>query len=266
MADKKRTIKKTNESDKLTPIPPNVGIEAAYKRSIQSMIKSMHNSILFQLGSVYPENEALRVAAVNKVQKVLDNLKKRWFAKFDEAAPKLAAGFVAKASKNVDMNMERQLATRNLGIHFELTPEMRAIVHTEIIQNVSLIKSIPSQHFTEIEGMVMRSIAAGGDLKTLQIELHERYGITLDRAGRIALDQNKKVNAVMSRVRQLEAGYTHAEWMHRTSNNPRQSHIDFSGQIYEIAKGAFIDGEWIWPGEKINCHCLSLPVKKDYFK
>jgi hypothetical protein len=268
MADKRRTVK-TAKPTELTPIQPNAGVESEYRRKVQALITSMQNSVLYYLTAVYRKVEPeadLRVTGVKQIESVLTTLKNRWLGKFDEAAPKLAAGFVAKASKVIDANMTRQLRDKGFGIHFELTPEMRAIVHTEIVQNVSLIQSIPSQYFTEVEGLVMRSVAAGGDLKMLSEELHKRYGITLDRAGRIALDQNKKVNAVMSRVRQLEAGFTHAEWRHTTCKYPRQSHIDFSGTIYEIAKGALIDGERIWPGEKIGCHCLSLPVRPDYMK
>jgi hypothetical protein len=255
MADKRRKVRKTDQ-ETLTPVQPNAGVESEYRRKMQALITSMQNSVVFFLTKAYRSvdpTEDLRVSGVRKIESALDELKKRWFPKFDEAAPKLAAGFVAKASQNIDLNMTRQLRDRKFGIHFELTPEMRAIVHTEIVQNVSLIQSIPSQYFTEVEGLVMRSVAVGGDLKTLTDELHKRYGITLDRAARIATDQNHKVNAVMSRVRQLEAGFTHAEWRHTASNHPRQSHIDFGGKIYEIAKGAYIDGEWIWPGQKIGC-------------
>ena len=265
MADKRRTIKTRIEEDKPTPIQPIAGIESAYRRKLNALITSMQKSVLFWLQGVYPKAEPT-VAAVAKVEKAIAALKIRWFEKFDEAAPTLAASFVAKASKNLDGNMERQLAARKFGIHFELTPEMKAIVHAEIVQNVALIQSIPTQYFTEVEGLVMRSVAVGGDMKTLSLELHKRYEITLDRASLIAQDQNRKVNAVMTRVRQLEAGYTKAEWLHVACRYPRQSHVDFSGKEYEIAKGAYIDGKYIWPGSEIGCGCISLPVTPDYLK
>lgn len=203
----------------------------------------------------------------------------------------------ADIKTNVEQGMERQLRTRKFGIHFELTPEMRAIIQPEIAKNVSLLQDIPSQYFTEVEGLVMRAVAVGGDLKTLTDELHKRCGITLDRAGEIAMNQSHKINAVMSRVKQLEAGFTHAEWRwtkggcakdhiwselrhewrRRSSEvnkkNPSavevrksKAHMDFSGKIYEIAKGAHIDGEWIWPGQKDGCKCMSLPLPPDYLK
>ena len=199
---------------------------------------------------------------------------------FPCAAPAAVKGGVkADINKNVEQGMERQLRTRKFGIHFELTPEMRAIIQPEIAKNVSLIKHIPSQYFTEVEGLVMRAVAVGGDLKTLTDELHKRYGITLDRAGRIATDQNKKVNAVMNRVRQLELGITKAIWIHTqggcavncthpTAAEVRMSeaHKAFSGQTYDIAEGALIDGKRVWPGSESGCHCMSRSIMPELMR
>jgi uncharacterized protein with gpF-like domain len=258
-------VKKT-QPDSLTPVSPNAGIESEYRRKMQALIKSMQNSVLFYLTRVYNAADTERVAGVKKIETVLDELKTRWLGKFDEAAPKLAAGFVAQASKNLDLNMERQLRTRKFGIHFELTPQMRAVVHTEIVQNVSLIQSIPSQYFTEVEGLVMRSVEVGGDLKTLTDELHKRFGITLDRAARIAVDQNRKINSVMTKTRDLELGITKAIWIHTACLYPRQSHVDFHGKEYDVAEGALIDGKRVWPGSEIGCRCMSKPVLPDFMK
>jgi uncharacterized protein with gpF-like domain len=119
----------------------------------------------------------------------------------------------------------------------------------------------------------MRAVAVGGDLKTLSNELHERYGITLDRAGEIAMDQNRKINAVMKKMRQLESGITKAIWIHTqggcavnrthpTAAEVRMSeaHKAFSGQTYDIAKGALIDGKHIWPGSESGCCCMSKSI------
>lgn len=252
-------VRKTDQ-ETLNPVPPNAGVEAEYRRKLQALIKSMQNSVLYYITAAYRSANTDRVSGVKKIETVLDTLRARWLKRFDDAAPKLAAGFVAKASQNLDSNMERQLRSKKFGIQFELTPEMRAIVHTEIVQNVSLIQSIPSQYFTEVEGLVMRSVAAGGDLKTLSEELHKRYDITLDRAGRIAVDQNRKVNSVMKKTRQLESGITKAIWIHTACPHPRQSHVDFHGKEYDVAEGALIDGKRVWPGSENGCRCMSMSI------
>jgi uncharacterized protein with gpF-like domain len=185
----------------------------------------------------------------------------------------------ADIKTNVEQGMERQLRTRKFGIHFELTPSMRAIIQPEIAKNVSLLQDIPSQYFTEVEGLVMRAVAVGGDLKTLTDELHKRCGITLNRAGEIAMDQNRKINSVMTKTRDLELGITKAIWLHTqggcavkrthpTAAEVRMSeaHKAFSGQTYDIAEGALIDGKRVWPGSESGCCCMSKPVMPDFMR
>ena len=128
-------------------------------------------------------------------------------------------------------------------------------------ENVSLIKSIQSEYASEVEGLVMRSVAAGRDLKTLTDELEERYDITRRRAKLIANDQNNKATVQMARARQLSMGVTKARWMHTGGGKtPRQSHVHANGKVFDLAKGLYIDGKWTFPGEEINCGCVTAPI------
>ena len=77
----------------------------------------------------------------------------------------------------------------------------------------------------------------------------------------IARDQSNKANAVVSRARQLELGITDAIWMHsHAGKNPRKDHVAANGKRYKIAEGCLISGEYIQPGEEINCRCTSRPI------
>ena len=87
-----------------------------------------------------------------------------------------------------------------------MTPALRDIRQATIGQQVSLIKSIPSQYFTNIEGLVMRSVQTGRDLGQLTNDLQEQFGVTHRRAAFIARDQNNKATASMTRGRQNELG------------------------------------------------------------
>ncbi|KYF05143.1 phage head morphogenesis protein, partial [Salmonella enterica subsp. enterica serovar Typhimurium] len=77
-----------------------------------------------------------------------------------------------------------------------------------ITENVNLIRSIPQQHLTQVETLVMQSVGRGRDLKTLTDELEKRYGITRRRAALIARDQNNKATSVMQSARQRSVGIT----------------------------------------------------------
>ena len=73
-----------------------------------------------------------------------------------------------------------------------MMPAMRDIMRATIGQQVSLIKSIPSQYFTNIESLVMRSVQTGRDLEQLTTDLQEQFGVTRRRAAFIARDQTTR--------------------------------------------------------------------------
>jgi len=113
----------------------------------------------------------------------------------------------------------------------------------------------------------MRSVAAGGDLHQLVGDLQREYGVTRRRAELIARDQNNKASAVMTRIRQQEVGIDEAIWVHAgAAKHPRPSHVKAGKDRlrYKISEGALIDGEYIWPGEKINCGCIGRPVVEGF--
>jgi SPP1 gp7 family putative phage head morphogenesis protein len=148
-------------------------------------------------------------------------------------------------------------------VKFKMTPAMRDIMQATISQQVSLIKSIPSQHFTNIEGLVMRSVQKGGDLAQLTKDLREQFGVTRRRAVIIARDQNNKATSSMTRARQDELGISEAIWVHSgAGKHPRPTHVAMSGKTYDVRKGMWDPAvnRWIFPGEEINCRCISRSV------
>lgn len=251
-------------SDLLKPIFPNAGIEAAYAKRLTSLVAAMHKSVNYWVNAKY-RAEAGRLATdaspANELRDLLRKLLRRWTKLFDNVADRMASNFANSASDQVDMNFANQFRKRDFRINFKLTAEARNALQAVIGENVGLIRSIPREYLADVEGLVMRSIAVGGDRNTLSKQLSERYGLTLKRASFIASDQNSKANAVMTRVRQEELGITEAQWMHsHAGRKPRQSHVHFDGKRYDIKKGAYIDGEWIYPGQKPNCRCVSRSV------
>lgn len=252
------------KSDLLKPIFPNAGIEAAYAKRLIRLIDAMHKSVDYWVGANYrvqSDRLANDASPANELRDMLRHLSKRWIKIFDEMAEQAASNFVTSAADQVDMNFANQFRQRDFRVNFKLTAEARNALQAVIGDNVALIRSIPREYMADIEGFVMRSIAVGGDRLTLSKQLRERYGMTKKRASLIATDQNSKANTVIIRVRQEELGIVEAEWMHsHAGREPRHSHVQFDGKRYDVRKGAYIDGEWIYPGQKINCRCASLSV------
>jgi uncharacterized protein with gpF-like domain len=103
----------------------------------------------------------------------------------------------------------------------------------------------------------------GGDLATLSKTIQEKYGIAYRRAALIARDQNNKAKAVYENVRRQELGIEEATWMHSSAGKePRPTHVAMNEKRYKLGQGMWDsgEGEYVWPGQLINCRCTSRAV------
>ena len=67
----------------------------------------------------------------------------------------------------------------------------------------------------------------------------------------------------MTAARQQEAGITKGIWQHSTAGKePRPTHVKMNGKKFDISKGFYDkdEGEWVMPGQLINCRCTWRPV------
>jgi uncharacterized protein with gpF-like domain len=141
----------------------------------------------------------------------------------------------------------------------ETRDALSAIIH----ENVALIRSIPEQYLTQVEGLVMRSVTAGRDLATLTSDLQQQYGVTRRRAQLISLDQNNKATGDIQRLQYLDMGIERAIWRHsHAGKEPRPSHVANDGNEYDVRQGWYDPHErkYIKPGELIRCRCFSQPI------
>ena len=299
----------------LAPIHPNEGVMLAYRKKLDSLILAMHRSVMFWLSAAYRANQPemasddrdfddsakRRIQTVlaraitrngtpaNVINEVVQRLSKHWERKFYSAAPELARYFSLAMADRADGALMQILKRTGWAVEFKMTAEVRDVLQASIHQNVSLIKSIHESYFSQVEGAVMRAVAAGRDLQALSKELGplvdlERIGKgrkpgesdssllarTRRRAVFIARDQANKATASITRTRYQALGITKAVWMHsHGGKEPRPSHIAFSGQEYDVEKGAYLDGKWVWPGTEPNCRCVCkpiIPTREDYVK
>jgi SPP1 gp7 family putative phage head morphogenesis protein len=173
----------------------------------------------------------------------------------------LAKHFATKVAERSDLGLQASLRKAGFTVKFTMTPAANDILQATIQQNVGLIKSIASEHLSKVQGLVMRSVQAGRDIGGLTKDIEEQFGITRRRAVLIARTQNALATASMNKARALEVGITEAVWLHsHAGRTPRPSHVKANGKKYDIAKGMYLDGEWLQPGQAINCRCLSKPL------
>lgn len=245
---------------------PNAGVEAAYRKALTDLVDEMAASVDYLVKANYRKIEpqiAQDAAPASVLQGIMNKLTARWRTRFNEVAGELARRFVRQAQAHADRQLDMDLQRNGIAIRFRPTREMRRTAALSAAENVSLIKSIPQEYLTQVEGAVMRSALRGGDLGTLTEDLKHRYGVTHRRAAFIARDQNRKVGEAMTRTRQMGLGITEAIWQHsHGGKHPRESHVKAGREKlrYRLDKGAYIDGQWIFPGSEPNCRCVSKPI------
>lgn len=254
----------------LRPVLPDAGLEAEYRKKMRSWMQLMHDSVSHWITVAYRKNEpemAMDAVPAKELQKAVKKLVKRWKRNFNEAAPLLAKWFATKAYKRSSKRLQKILKDAGISVQFNMTKSQRDIFHATVHANTSLIRSIPSQYLTQVEGIVMRSVQVGGDLSILTHQLESQFGVTKKRAAFIARDQNSKATAALTRARQLELGVTHAIWQHSHAGKvPRPTHVAMNGKRYDIKKGMWDSHEkaWVLPGTLPNCRCFSRSVIKGF--
>ncbi len=244
----------------------NRGVEALYRKRLDALVTEMHGSVLYWLKASYAPPASLAQDAkpsLKALRKQLRELGKRWIARFDESAPKIAEAYVRSAFKATDSAMRQALKDAGWTVKFEMTPAMREMYEATLSENIGLIRSIPQEYLTRVEGIAMRSYTAGRDLAQMTKALKALYPKAANRAVLISRDQSNKANSVVIRTRRMELGITEAMWMHSHAGKvPRPTHVAMNGLPFKVSEGMWDSAEekMIQPGELINCRCTSRSV------
>jgi uncharacterized protein with gpF-like domain len=272
-ASRRTRLKPKNPNDKvLRPVHPNAGLTAAYRKRLDALIEEMANSVDHWISSAYRNNEP-RIAQdelpASALKAAIRKLTARWQRRFNEAAPKLADYYATAIEKRSSAALRSILKEAGFTVEFKMTPAMQDIFRAAVQSNVELIKSIPRQYLTQVQGSVMRSVQTGRDLGALSKDLQEHFGVTKRRAAFIARSQNNMATASMTRARQTELGITEAIWMHSGGGkHPRPTHLAAgkSKTKYDVKVGWYDSaaGKNIFPGELPNCRCVSRAVVKGF--
>ncbi|CAI9399209.1 hypothetical protein CCAJJPOJ_00172 [Lelliottia sp. T2.26D-8] len=258
----------------LRAINYNAGDIRWYQRELLAEIRAMNDDVKRQVMDIILANPlaedsklAMDANPVQLVKRALDALARKWVDRFINKASPISDDLVKKTESAVDRGLLASARKDSLTINIQWTPAMTEKVDAIIAENVSLIRSIPEKYFTEVEGMVYRAVAKGGDRKQLaddiEREFGKRNGITRRRAEFIARDQTRKATSALSSARQQAAGITEGEWVHSGGGHaPRKSHVKAGKERkrFKLSEGCLIDGEYVMPGQLPNCGCTWKPV------
>lgn len=239
----------------LRPTRANAGIEAWYRRQLNNAITEMQKSLMYWLQAEYKKTGiAQDQDPSRRMQIAIKYLSRKWLKHFDDLSLMLANKFVEKNQKHTDFSLYTAFRDMGFTVNLTMTDSMATAFNATRSEQVNLIRTIPQHHINRVESLVNESVARGRDLGYLTKALQQEFGVTKKRAALIARDQNNKATTVLQATRQMDLGITHGIWRHSHAGKvPRPSHVNADGQKFEIAKGLFLDGEWVRPAEAINC-------------
>lgn len=254
-------------------VHPNAGVRVWYTERLQSLVLDMADDLESAVVAAFNADDSgiahdAKKPSIDLLRRALNKWGKLWTLRLETLSDNLAADFANRNKAVTDIALANSFRKAGLTIRFRPTKGMISAQKAVIAENVHLIKSIPAEYLTKVQNDVWRTVTkTGGDLKTLTDKLRHTYDITHNRAALIANDQNNKAKAVYEAARRTELGITQAIWMHSQGGvEPRPSHVALNGKVFDVQKGAWDsqEGEWIQPGELINCRCVSRPVVEGF--
>ena len=248
----------------LRPTRPSAAIERAYRRKLDDLIDKMQRSVVWWISAAYRKREkqiTQDAGPARSLAEELQSVMRDWQRDFDKAAEEMARWFAENDVRHVRNSTREAFKAAGLGELFTvkfryMSRHERDVLQSIIIENVNLIKSIPQQYLTEVQGLVQRCVQNGRDLGYLREELQKRYEITKRRAATIARDQTNKATENLSRARMQSLGVTRGIWIHTSAGKTyRETHVKMDGKEFDLSKGLYDSavGRNVFPGELVNC-------------
>lgn len=260
----------TPRGKRLRPGRVNAGVEAAYRRQLQALIRDMHREVIATIAQhvrAAAPQIATDASPFALLLKTMSALRTKWGKIFRDKAEAMAERFVHANQRDTEADLRRRFKDAGFAMRFKPDIATQQRIKLAVEENVSLIRSIPEQYHTQLRTLVTQSVMQGGDVATLTQQLHQRYGITERRAAMIARDQNHKIAVGIEQQKCAALGMTKARWKHAgAGRHPRPEHVEASrkGLIYDSRGGAMIGGKRIWPGSEPNCHCRAEYIIPGY--
>ena len=264
-----------------TPIHNNIAISKRYEKALQKAVDQMRNSAEKEISALLYKKSAktyFKLVKDEKKEKTISTKAKLALAAlflkfqllFNKKSRTLAQAMLEDVEKYATSSVRRSLKELT-GETFNTSPISNiGRIKTQAIlnANVSLIKSIPQQYFTQVTGEVMRAIITG-NIEGLEEAIKKHGKVSERRAKLIALDQTNKAIQAISRQKMVDKGVSKFQWIYTyRSKEPRPSHVKMNGKVYRLDSPPVINADSNgppqrgFPGDLINCKCIMRPVSE----
>lgn len=168
---------------------------------------------------------------------------------------------VFKANTGVDVPDVLELPGSRLGVNvFRSEPYLKPLADGWVKENTSLIKSIPTKTYPEIEGIINRGVINGLSINDIKKSILARFNVSENRAKLIAQDQTLKLNADLTQYRLASVGIDNYIWRTVGDNRVRDAHVVREGKEYSFSKPPAGGSN---PGQEVRCRCRAEPIFHD---
>jgi SPP1 gp7 family putative phage head morphogenesis protein len=252
----------------LRPMRQPDGARVEYARSLNAAVRELEQVVRAEFGDLEElvrrnqlgRNDAADEARLDDVwDDIGDKLRRLRAAAariFDDTRLKALAFRVGQAvSSHNKAEVVKQLSSAISIDVFGTEEPVRRQLAVFVADNVRLIKSIPEQALTQVEGVVLSGVRRGARASEIAGSLKERFGVTRSRATLIARDQVGKFNGELTQLRHQEAGIDGYIWRTSKDERVRKEHRDRDGEHFKWSKPP----EGGHPGEAVQCRCTAEP-------
>lgn len=258
-------VRRKKPSDAVMPeIKTSEAIHSWYYKELMQILKDIRKELDEDLINKYhgKAKKALANDGISDwIAHIADYMLDKWNRRLNSISEEVAKDFIDKTVGNYDTRLAAMLRRKGFTVRMQNSERTLDALRAAMGENVGLIKSIGTEYLSKVQMHVWQSVTGGYDLATLTDNLAHDFHIARNRARTIARDQANKAHAVIEQARRKELGIKEAIWIHsHAGKQPRESHVKAHGKKFDIEKGMYIDGEWILPGEKINCRCGSKAI------
>ncbi|WP_321905136.1 phage head morphogenesis protein [Paraburkholderia tropica] len=248
----------------------SAAIAEQYQKSIVALIQRMCAEAERDLKAMFNDPgyamDAVDGNPVSRSRIIINHLKRKYGAYFTKLAKSATDRMIKQTVRHSTVTLGMSL--RELGAELELSPKflesgrLREIVMASTQEAAQLIKTIPDNYLSQVQGQVMRSITTGSGMETLMPFMREKYGQNVRKARSVANDQTRKAYSSISNARLQAAGVKKFEWCHsHGGKTPRKQHLDWNGKIFRFDQPPVDDAFGaVLPGIAINCRCFARPI------
>jgi SPP1 gp7 family putative phage head morphogenesis protein len=278
-----KTRKPGPDAQRGSVLSPNAAIEQEYTAVILTLIRRMCDETKKALQAVFSGEARPELAAPHALDEVddlpasisaksrvaLNAIMDKYEPLFNRWAKKATKRMMDRTVKNSGVTLGMSLRQMSAAIQLDaakMSPALLEIISASTTEAVSLIKLIPAQYLTKVQGAVSRSITTGNGLQDLVPFLEKQYQGNVRHARNVAIDQTRKAYNGVNAGRMSAIGVKTYEWIHTSgSREPRQVHIALNGKVCSLDDPPYIGemyGEAVYgkPGDLPLCRCRMRPI------